>query len=314
MPRKPLTPKFIPSDEPIVDNVKSLFIAHISANRSPSTATTYRHGVESFERWMTESNPDVPIVNATEDMVNRYLAAMGTVAKASTVVTYWSGLRAFFTFTTERGLSAINPTAMIKKPRMEKVVIPNIPTDAVKALMNTCDPNGFTGVRDRAIMAVLFSTGIRRAELIGMKVDSYSPKHQTILVFGKGSKERLVHVDDPTRTLLNRYLTARAMHGLRDSTNAMWLGKRGAFNGTAVGQMLTRRAVAAGLPADVKINPHAWRHTYAHNYLDQGGSPIALLSNGGWENLNMVDRYSKADRERRALRESERLSLGSLVC
>lgn len=314
MPRKTLTPRITDLDIETVDTCQSLYESHLRATHSKSTADTYMYGVKSFDRWLSESTKTPDLTTVTEAVINRYMESLREVAKPGTVITYWSGLRSFYAWCVTRGFVSVNPMTHIKKPTATKTVIPNIPVDAIKRLLNSCDPNTYNGIRDRAIIMILFSTGMRRKELVGLTVDSYDRKHQTLKVTGKGDKERLVHVDESVRPILNRYLKIRELHGLASSTDAMWLGRSGGFQITAVIQMLNRRAKAAGLPADVKINPHAWRHTYAHNYLDNGGQLDTLMASAGWANMAMVERYARANREQRALRESERLNLGSLVC
>lgn len=311
MARKTLTPKgFNPNETEALDDCQNDFETHLkSLNRSSSTITTYGHGVDSMQRWLGE---DVSLFSVTESMGRSYLASMlDAGASSSTVVTYWCALRSFYSWSLETGRMTTNPFANIKKPKLDEVIIPNIPIDDVRAMMNVCVPVEYVGVRDRAIIALLFSTGMRRGELIGLKVSDYNRKDSELTIMGKGHKFRRVYVDDFTRPLLNAYLRVRKLHGLADSTDAMWLGKRGPLNGTAIGQMLTRRATQAGVAS--KINPHAWRHTYAHNFLEAGGQTPSLIASAGWENSRMVDRYTKADRNSRAINEHKRLNLGARI-
>jgi site-specific recombinase XerD len=311
MPRKTLTPKgFALLEEDAIDNSQDAFETHLkSLNRSGATITTYRHGVESFQRWLGE---DASMFNVDESMGRSYLASMKDAgASSSTVITYWCALRAFYGWATETGRTNVNPFANIKKPKLDETVIPNIPLDDVRSMLSVCLPNEFVGVRDRAIISLLFTTGMRRGELVGLKVDDYDRKSNELTVLGKGHKFRRVYVDEATRVHLHAYLRIRKLHGLADTTKAMWLGKRGGLNGTAIGQMLTRRANQANVSS--KINPHAWRHTYAHNFLDAGGQQASLVANGGWRNHRMIDVYAKADANSRAMRESARLNLGGMI-
>ena len=309
MPRKTLTPKgFNPYDSELVDDCQTAFMTYLkSLGRSTATLTTYRHGIESLDRWLGDH---ASLLTVDETMGRQYIASMDGVASSSTIVTYWCALRAFYKWAVEvAGLMTTNPFANIKKPKLHETLVPNIPLDDAQAMLGVCLPNEYVGVRDRAIISLLFSTGMRRGELVGLKLGDYDRKEHTLQLMGKGNRYRKVYVDESTRVHLNAYLRIRKLHGLAETTDAMWLGSRGPLAGTAIGQMLTRRAKQAGVSS--RINPHAWRHTYAHNFLDAGGQQSALVASGGWKNHRMIDVYAKADANARAIREQERLNLGS---
>lgn len=313
MARKTLTPKGFDFTESVdIDNRQTQYRTFLeSENKSPETIRTYFRGLQSFDRWLTNSPGAPTIMNATEETVRTFIAALGKTHAATTVVTYWSGLRAFYSWASDKGYVAVNPMTQIKKPHAAPPEIPNIPIDSVRKMINVCNPAEFNGVRDRAIIALLFSTGMRRGELVGLTIHSYDRKTHQLVVLGKGSKYRIIAIDESTRPHLNAYLRIRSLHGLASTTESLWLGKRGPLNGTAIGQLLTRRAKSAGV--DAKINPHTWRHTYSHNYLNQGGSVDGLMANAGWARMAMVERYAKAERATRAAKEQTNLNLGGLI-
>lgn len=311
MARKTLTPKgFDPTETVALDNCQDDFFTYLrSLGRSKATIITYRHGIESLHRWLGDNGS---LMTVTESVGRKYIASMDGVASSSTIVTYWCALRAFYKWAVEVvGLMDVNPFANIKKPKLHETLIPNIPIDDAQAMLAVCLPNEYVGVRDRAIISLLFTTGMRRGELVGLKLGDYDRKEHTLQLMGKGNRYRKVFVDESTRIHLNAYLRIRKLHGLAETTDAMWLGSRGPLAGTAIGQMLTRRAKQANVSS--RINPHAWRHTFAHNFLDAGGQQSALVANGGWKNHRMIDVYAKADANARGMRESERINLGSRI-
>ena len=131
---------------------------------------------------------------------------------------------------------------------------------------------------------------------------------QTVIVRrGKGGKGRTVPFGPHAARAVDRYLRVRRLHRLADSP-PLWLGDRGrslAYGGLYYA--LEQRAKAAGITG---LHPHMLRHTSADRWMARGGSETGLMASHGWSSLEMVQRYGKANRERRAIEEARRLNLG----
>jgi site-specific recombinase XerD len=158
-------------------------------------------------------------------------------------------------------------------------------------------------LRDAAMIMVLYDSGVRAAELCGMKVDDLDWRDRTILVTGKASKQRRVSIGHKAAQAIERYLRKRPA-----KSEWLWLGSANkplALNGLRM--MLERRFKDAG----VKFRgAHAFRRGFAMEYLASGGQEGDLKELGGWENYAMVSRYAKANAGERAIAAHKKLSPG----
>jgi integrase len=198
--------------------------------------------------------------------------------------------------------------ADIDRPQKEERVVPVLTDDEIAAMFATCGTD-FDGVRDLALMRLLLTTGMRRAECAAILLDDLDLRGQTVRIMGKGRRQRVVHLEDATTLALRRYLRVRARH-TRAHLSELWIGKLGAFGGAGIQQMLARRARLAGVD---RANPHAWRHTFAHKWLSLGGTEGGLMAEAGWRSRQMLNRYAASAASERARAEHARLSIGEAL-
>jgi site-specific recombinase XerD len=181
-----------------------------------------------------------------------------------------------------------------------RVAVNNI----VRRLLDACNGSKFEDRRDTAILAVLLDTGIRRAELAGIGMTDVDFDHSTLLVTGKGNRQRLVAVGATAMQAIDRYLRLRRRHP-QASSQALWLGPKGALSDSGVAQMIERRAAQAGIP---KVHAHQFRHTFAHQWIASGGTEGDLMQLGGWKSRQMLDRYGRSAAAERARNAHRKLS------
>jgi integrase len=208
-----------------------------------------------------------------------------------------------------------NPLDGVKLPQQQqlgKSMVPVIDTaDLAKLIRDAEADRSFHGRRDAALLRLLTATGIRLAELAGLRLgDVDYLKKREATVTGKGSKTRTVRFDDKTAVALDRYVRSRASRpGAKHGDRApLWLGHvRDAggvgMTGSGIYQAIKRRGDRVG----VTVHPHMFRHTFSHRWLDAGGAEGDLMELNGWDSPQMLRHYGASARAARARRAYDRV-------
>jgi site-specific recombinase XerD len=146
---------------------------------------------------------------------------------------------------------------------------------------------------------VFLASGARLSEVVGLALDDVDVRLGQLKVVGKGGRERYVPITRKAKIDLNRYMQHRLRHPFvrgrltrGDEVTALWIGPKGPLTPSGAYQALRRRATRLGY--DDAVHPHAFRHTFSHNYLTDGGNEHALAHLNGWSSTQMVARYAKA--------------------
>ena len=225
--------------------------------------------------------------------------------EASTRRIRYANLRPFFTWYAKE-FDAPNPFDRSDAPGDDRPApIPMIELDDIRRLLSTCTTRDFADLRDASVIRILFDTGARLGEMTAMTVDGWDRRNDFLTLIGKTGK-RVVPVSPTTGEALSRYLRVRAKHPKADSP-ALWLGPKGALGQTGIGQLLKRRCELAGVE---HVNPHKFRHTWAHQFRAEGGSEGDLMYLAGWSSTTMAHRYGKSAANERAQAAARQIALG----
>lgn len=290
--------------------------------RSESTVTVYRKSFESFWRWAVQlgiTDPeqvDYKVINAWTDYlltapaIRNGRPVLGPdgeprTLEASTRRIRYANLRPFFTWHTKE-FDHPHPFDRADAPGEDRPSpIPVIELDDVRRLLATATAPDFADRRDTAIIRVLFDTGARLGELVNMTVDGWDRRNDFLTLTGK-TGTRVVPLAPSTGEALSRYLRVRKQHP-QAHLDALWLGAKGKLGDTGVGQLLRRRCELAGVD---HINPHRFRHTWAHTFRAEGGSEGDLMYLAGWSSTAMAHRYGRSAASERAQETARSLNIG----
>lgn len=208
---------------------------------------------------------------------------------AISVQTYVRSLRAFFSWLYKEGYTEENRLADLKPPKAPQKLVKVLTDEEVKKILSCLDPDTATGCRDTAIVITMLDTGLRLSELTSLKMADAQIDQGYLKVMGKGSKERIVPIGGLAQKVLLRYVYHFRPNPLSIGEDTVFLTIEGrSFGNNAVKQLMDRVAIRSGV---TRLHPHLCRHTFASNYLINGGDVFSLQQILGHTSLEMVRRY-----------------------
>jgi integrase/recombinase XerD len=295
--------------------VEGLLFYKTATGKSPCTIADYRTG---FQKLLLYFDTDPLIASITHDQLvaffawlqDDYISEPDGVAprgqihlSPKSIKNIHTALSALWTWAVNEGYVEKNIVHTIAPPRVVAPVIETFTQDEIKALLKACDKGRTwktrdttserpTADRDRAIVMTLLDSGVRASELCTMKISDVNLAAGSIKVIGKGSKERIVLVGRRTSQTLWRYLTPRLETARNGDTVFVvsWPIDPHPMDQFVLDTLLKRIGERAGVS---KVYPHKFRHTFAINYLRNGGDLFTLQELLGHAHLEMVKRYAR---------------------
>jgi integrase/recombinase XerD len=261
------------------------YLDHLAIERglAANTLTSYRRDLRRYQHFLADREVD-DLDRVDEATVTAFLVALregdsehpplSSTSAARTVV----AVRGFHKFAVRDGLSAADPAAGVRPPAPAKRLPKALPLADVEAILSAAGSAGTAlAMRDRALLEVLYGTGARISEAVGLDVDDLDTVDRTVLLRGKGGKERIVPVGSYAVEAVSAYLS-RARPGLvaaGKGTPALFLNARGGrLSRQSAWTVLVKAAERAGVTTDV--SPHTLRHSFATHLLD-GGADVRVV-------------------------------------
>jgi integrase/recombinase XerD len=270
---------------PALERDAERFLAHLVAERglSDNTVAAYRRDLRRYVAFLTARDVDRPD-EVDAGVVRSFVASVSAPThgpedepyQATSVARTLSAVRSFHRFLLREGIVDRDPTVDVVRPRLPRALPHPLGIDEVRRLIETPDPSTPAGLRDRAILEVLYGAGLRVSELTSLDVDDLDLQEGFVRVVGKGGKEREVPMGRHAREAVEAYLTRGRpeLAGPR-SRGAVFLNTRGGrLTRQSCAKLLAASASVAGLPR--RVSPHDLRHSFATHLLE-GGADVRVV-------------------------------------
>lgn len=271
----------------------------LSEGLSPNTIAAYKKDLQIYQAWWKESHEDLSVVNATKVQVEAFLLhlqAQGRKEKSNARLL--STLKRFYQWGVVYGHFQADPTALLKSPKIPRSIPSVMNENQVEDLLNRPDTTTPLGLRDRAILELMYASGLRVSEVVELPFEQLNLSAGLVQVTGKGSKERIVPIGEVAIEWIERYLqSARPQLVKQKWVNTLFVSR--------IGRPMTRQtlwhrvknlAFDAGIQG--KLSPHSLRHAFATHLINHGADLRTVQLLLGHSDLSTTQIYTHVAKER----------------
>ena len=275
-----------------------VFIDHLwlEDGLAKNTLESYRLDLSAFSVWLNKQNKQLLTVDQAD--IQQYLAVKFPQNKARSISRLIASLRRFYRYLMRDSKISIDPTIQIQSPKLPRSLPKSLNEDEVLALLEAPNLTESAGLRDRAMLELLYACGLRVSELVGVKVTEVSINDGVVRVTGKGSKTRLVPRGEEAVDWISRYLAqARPDILQKRLCDALFVTNRGeAMTRQAFWYLIKRYALLAGI--NKPMSPHVLRHAFATHLLNHGADLRVVQMLLGHADISTTQIYTHVARER----------------
>ena len=261
------------------------------------TVRAYRRDLAKLVDFLVERGVGRPEAITPAHLQEYVFSLKDRGLRATSIRRAQSSMRTYFGFLVGEGILGKDPSERLESPRVWRRLPDALGREDVERLLDAPDPDSRFYWRDRAILETLYATGVRVSELTGLELRALDLEQGLCLVFGKGSKERLVPVGRPAVRALTRYLKElRPVLDRGRGEGRVFLNARGApISRMSVWRLVEGSAQRAGIRK--KVSPHTLRHTFATHLLEGGADLVAVQELLGHTDISTTQIYTHLDRE-----------------
>lgn len=270
----------------------------LERNLSGNTVSSYKNDITSLLNFLeTLSITDLSRVSKKE--LNLFFSSLSkTGLSSNSAARYYSSTKGFFRYLFIQNYIKENPMEKVSSPKLKKGLPLVLSVSEVDSILSKPDTSKVLGLRDKALLELLYACGVRVSELLGLKVSDLFFNEEIIRVFGKGSKERLVPVGRSAVKWIKEYLIkSRSMlEKKHKSENFLFLNKRGTkLSRMGIWKIVDKSVKDAGIKKEV--HPHTFRHSFATHLLEGGADLRAVQEMLGHADISTTQIYTHIDRE-----------------
>jgi integrase/recombinase XerD len=280
----------------------SSFVTHVRVEKglSANTVSAYRRDLVKFEGFAKKRKLVLEAVSR-DDLVDFLAGLYREKLESRTVARHLVTLRNFFRFAQIQELITTDPSINLESPKIRRSLPGYLRLDEVEKLLNQPDPKTALGIRDRAMLEVLYSTGLRVSELVSLRVSDLDGKAGCLRCIGKGDKERIVPVGRKALGMVDKYLREARPQLLRQAKAAngptLFVNRRGAnLSRVGVWKILSGYGRRAGLR--MALTPHMLRHSFATHLLERGADLRSVQLMLGHADISTTQIYTHVVEER----------------
>lgn len=256
---------------------------------SPNTVASYCSDIQKFVLWLGEKR----LVDAGTDDVASYVSSLVSLEKRSQA-RILSSLRSFYGWAVLERYIEDNPCDLVDSPKLGRYLPDVLSVEEVVAVIDSVDLQSPCGLRDKAILEIMYGCGLRVSEVVGMKVSCLYMDEGFVRVVGKGDKERLVPIGEMAVDAVKTYLAARPFGADPESDDILFLNRFGrSLSRQSVFKMIQKQALLAGIRKDV--SPHTFRHSFATHLVENGADLRVVQEMLGHENITTTEIYTHVD-------------------
>jgi integrase/recombinase XerD len=278
----------------------SSFLTHVKVEKglSPNTVSAYRRDLMKFSEFAKKRKLSLEAVNR-DDLVDFLAGLYRQKLESKSVARHLVSLRNFFRFAQAQELIPADPSLNLESPKIRRSLPGYLRLEEVERLLAQADSKTPSGLRDRAMLEVLYSAGLRVSELVGLRVSDLDTKAGCVRCIGKGDKERIVPIGKKALAIVDGYLReARpTLLGKAVGSPTLFVNRRGgALSRVGVWKILSAYGRRAGLR--VALTPHMLRHSFATHLLERGADLRSVQLMLGHADISTTQIYTHVVEER----------------
>ena len=276
------------------------YLSHLKLERnlSENTVISYKNDITAFISFLSDYKVSDPSDVTTDNIASFFKTLKNFGLTNTSSARYFSSLKGFFLFLQKNNYIVKNPIDKISAPKLSKKLPAVLNVNEIEQILSKPDVNNNLGLRDKAILELLYACGTRVSELINLKLSDLFLQDEVIRVFGKGSKERLIPIGSSAIKWMEEYIknSRSFLMKINKSGNYVFLNSRGTkLSRMGVWKIIDRYVKETDIKKEV--HPHTFRHSFATHLLEGGADLRAVQEMLGHADISTTQIYTHIDRD-----------------